>query len=145
MIEWAQIRDKKTIKKMLAFRVKHGNGPFTLEIWKRIYRELGEPVKLQAWAVVGKTEDDGSKPEMYVLKGVPSPRALALMTVEEMKGLPIPVKEIILQLKSQANELSDKTSVTLKVTDKENPGQPMYGFKTGLKYDDVKKAFGDER
>lgn len=139
MIEWAQIKDRKTIRQIVKFRKSHEKKPFPLKIWKRIYNELGYPKTPRPWTVVGKMEDDGSKPGIYVLKGMTSPRAAALLPVEDLMGLPMPIKETLLSMRSQAFELSDKSSLSVKATDADDPRVSMLGFKTGFKYEDIKK------
>jgi len=87
------IKNTKTIKAMVKFRMKHGHKPLPTKIWERIAFEIGGVDALISYVVVGNC-DDGI---VFVVEGAGTAEQVVKLPLNTIAKFPQDLQDIIFE------------------------------------------------
>ena len=78
------VKNKKTIKLIVKYRMAKGHKPLPTKVWERIYSELGMPESGTPWVCMA----DCDRGEVYIVEGLFRPSDVKQMAVEDIAKFP---------------------------------------------------------
>lgn len=100
------IKNPKTIKAMVKFRMKKGHKPLPTKIWEKIYLELGS-VKLGiGYAVIGNCD----KSKVFLIEGAGTAENIVNLSIDIIATFPKDLQDVIFEAR-KTGEYNKTSSV----------------------------------